>query len=471
MNNKKVIWVLSFFSILFLALIVYLTTINIYYNDEYVQSNYNQRNTLAESKIKRGTIYDRNGTVLAYSKEDNNGKQKRVYPYENLYSHVIGYSSSQYGKSLIEKQYNEDLLGNNNFKQIFSLKRIFQNEITDGDNLTLTIDHKLQQKAASLMKRYRGALVAMNPKTGEILAMVSMPDFNPSEEALSNEWAKLNSDENSPFLTRATMGMYAPGSTYKIITSAAILENNLENEIVQDKDGKIHLGDKDISNAGGSIYGDTDLKKGFIKSSNVYFAKMGSDIDYTIHRSLAQRFLLGSKIPFNFPISKSKYDTSKMGPLDCAIFSIGQGKTLMTPLHLALVACSIANDGTMPKPYIVSKVTNASSTISKAQKSTIANPINADTAQALKDLMRDVVKSGTGTAAAIYGYDVCGKTGTAENEMTTTDESKTHALFVGFAPYDDPEIAISVIMENAGFGGSVAAPVAREVMRTYFNNR
>ncbi len=471
MNNKKVIWVLSFFSILFLGLIVYLTTINIYYNDEYVQSNYNQRNTLAESKIKRGTIYDRNGTVLAYSELDENGKQKRIYPYQNLYSHVIGYSSSQYGKSLIEKQYNEDLLGNNNFKQFFSLKRIFQKETTSGDNLTLTINHKLQQKAASLMKRYKGAVVAINPKTGEILAMVSMPDFNPSQDSLSQNWAKLNSDENSPFLTRATMGMYAPGSTYKIITAAAILENNLQNKIVEDNEGKIHLGDKDISNAGGSIYGQTDLKKGFVKSSNVYFAKMGSDINYTIHKDLAQRFLLGSKIPFNFPISKSKYDTSKMGALDCAIFSIGQGKTLMTPLHLALVASSIANDGLMPKPYIVSKVTSGNSTISKTQPSTIANPVNAVTANIIKDYMRDVVKSGTGTAAALYGYDVCGKTGTAENEMTTTDQQKTHAWFVGFAPYDNPEIAVSVIMENAGFGGSVAAPVAREVMRTYFNNK
>lgn len=471
MNNKKVIWVLSFFSILFLGLIVYLTTMNIYYNDEYVQSNYNQRNTLAESKIKRGTIYDRNGTVLAYSELDDNGGQKRIYPYENLYSHVIGYSSSQYGKSLIEKQYNEDLLGQNNFKQVFSIKRLFEKNTTDGDNLTLTIDHKLQKKAASLMKRYKGALVAMNPKTGEILAMVSMPDFNPSEDALSSNWASLNSDENSPFLTRATMGMYAPGSTYKIITAAAILESNLEDEIVDDTTGKIHIGDKDISNSGGSIYGKTDLEKGFIKSSNVYFAKMGSDINYTVHRDLAQRFLLGNKIPFDFPISKSKYDTSRMGPLDCAIASIGQGKTLMTPLHLALVACTIANDGAMPKPYIVSKVTSDDSTISKAQKSTIANPISANTAKIIKDYMRDVVKSGTGTAAALYGYDVCGKTGTAENEMTITDESKTHAWFVGFAPYDNPEIAICVIMENAGFGGSVAAPVAREVMRTYFNNK
>ena len=462
---------LTFFSIVFLSLIAYLTTIDIYYSEEYTQSSYNIRNIVQEAKIKRGTIYDRNGTVLAYSEKDENGKQKRIYPYENMYSHVIGYSNSQYGKSLIEKQFNTDLLGKNNATSVFSFERLFDTGISDGDDLTLTIDHKLQKKAQSLMKRYTGALVAMNPKTGEILAMVSMPDFNPTEEALATNWSELNSSNTSPFLTRATMGLYPPGSTYKVITSSLIIENNMENEIVSDNEGKIHLGDKFISNAGGSVYGDTDLEKGFIKSSNVYFADMGSKLDDTLHKDIAKRFMLGSKLNIDFPYSRSKFETGNMGALDCAIASIGQGKTLMTPLHLAMVCSTIANGGYMQKPYIVSKVSKGTHTTSKTVQSTLSQPITRDLAKSIKDMMLKTVESGTGVYAQIPGIKVCGKTGTAENEKTIEDESKTHATFIGFAPYDNPQIAVSVVLEYAGYGGSLAAPIAREVMKEYLLNK
>ncbi len=465
MNNKKVTLILTFFSILFLLLIGYLTTINIYYQDDYTESTYNQRNSAKEAKILRGTIYDRKGTVLAYSETEGNS-QIRYYPYKNLYSHVIGYSSPQYGKSLIEKQYNQDLLGKNNISGFLGFNLFSEAYSKKGDDLTLTIDHNLQKKAASLMKRYTGALVAMNPKTGEILAMVSMPDFDPSPDYLSENWEKLTNSQSSTFLTRATMGLYPPGSTYKVITSSLILENGLELEMVSDTDGKIHLGDKDISNDGGKIYGETDLQKGFVKSSNVYYASMGSRIDKKLHDDVAKRFMFGEKTNFDFPYNKSKFETGS-GELDRAISSIGQGKTLSTPLHLALVASAISNDGYMPKPYIVSKVSDDHKTIYKTTPTNISQPVSVSVAQSIKDLMYETVRSGTGTAAAISGIKVCGKTGTAENEKTNEDKSKTHATFVGFAPYDDPEIAVSVVLEYAGYGGSVAAPIAREVIREY----
>ena len=469
MNNKKIVSVLTMFSILFLSLVFYLTYIGVQYHETYIQSNYNQRNALLETKILRGTIYDRNGTVLAYS-ETIDGMQTRKYPYDNMYSHVIGYSSPQFGKSLIEKQYNQELLNQSNIKSILSLDG-FEQSMSEGNDLYLTIDHNLQQKAHELMKGYKGALVAMDPVTGEILYMVSMPDYNPNEASLSEAWSSLNSDETSPFLTRATMGLYAPGSTYKVITTASIIENGLENETVSDTEGKIHIVNKDISNSENKIYGDTDLNKAFIKSSNVYYAKLGSLIKHDVHKDIAQRFMLNKEISFDIPVAKSNFETQNLNELGCAITSIGQGSTLMTPMHMALVASTIANDGVMPKPYIVESISKDGTTISASNHETLAQPISSDIAKTIKQLMLDTVKSGTGTAAGIYGIEVCGKTGTAENEMTTTDVSKTHALFIGFAPYENPEIAVCVIMENAGFGGSVAAPVAREVMKTYFSNK
>lgn len=470
MNNKRIIYMLSFFSALFLGLIGYLTYTTIINTDEYVQSSYNTRNSAQETKIRRGTIYDRNGVELAYSEADENGRYHRVYPFDNLYSHVIGYSSSQYGKSLLEKKQNQHLLGKSDMAQIFSLDRLFDNGVSEGNDLTLTIDHNLQRKAHSLMKKYKGALVAMNPKTGEILAMVSMPDFNPNSDSLEKNWSELNTDDNSPFLTRATMGLYPPGSTYKVVTSAIILEAGMENEIVKDESGNISIGSRNISNSGGSVYGDTNLMKGFTKSSNVYFASMGADIDDKVHKDMAERFLLNSKTGFDFQYSMSKFDTGSMGALDCAVASIGQGKTLVTPLHLALICSTIANGGVMQKPYIVSEVNKNGNVISHTKTSELAHPIKFSTANDIKDMMLETVKSGTGTRAAISGIEVCGKTGTSENENSINDESKTHAVFIGFAPYDDPEIAVSVILEQAGFGGSVAAPIARDVMKEYFYN-
>ena len=467
MNNKKVIHLLTFFSVLFLGLIVYLTTININYSDEYTQSAYNTRNTAQEAKIKRGTITDRNGTVLAYNETDENNRQRRVYPYKNLYSHVIGYSSSQYGKSLLERQHNQQLLGKSDMAHVFSLDRLFDNAVTEGNDLKLTIDHKLQQTARKLMRNYTGAVVAMNPKTGEILAMVSMPDFDPNEDALKNNWATLNTDTKSPFLTRATMGLYPPGSTYKVVTSAIILEANRQDDIVDDTEGKIHIDTKDISNAGKSVYGQTNLEKGFIKSSNVYFASMGSKLDDDLHKDMAERFLLGESISFDLPYNKSKFENGKMTPLDCAIASIGQGKTLVTPLHLALICSTVANDGYMPKPYIVSSISKDNRIISRSVSSMMTQPISSSVASQLKELMYKTVLNGTGTAARIPGIEVCGKTGTAENEKTIENESMTHATFIGFAPYDDPQIAVSVVLEYAGFGGSVAAPIAREIIKQY----
>ena len=471
MNSKKVVIILVFISILFLSLIAYLTAIEVYYRDDYAQSSYNQRNIAEESKILRGTIYDRNAKKLAYSEINDNGVQTRYYPYKNMYSHVIGYTSQQYGKSLIEKTANADLLGKNNIGDIFNFKKLKDGNIKHGDDIHLTIDHNLQKRTSELMARYNGACVAMNPKTGEILAMVSKPDFDPSADALQTSWAELNESENSPFLTRATMGLYAPGSTFKVISSALILESDLENEIINDDNGKVDFYDKSIYNAGKKAYGETDLNKAFKLSSNVYFSTLGAKIEDKAFENIAKRFMFNSKLDFDFPYAKSKFQTSSMSEMDCAVASIGQGKTLATPLELALMTSAIANDGKMMKPYIIESVTDENlKVLTRTKPELMAQPVNLNIANTIKDMMLEVVKSGTGTAAQIYGVDVCGKTGTSENELTLKDEGKTHAVFVGFAPYDNPEIAVSVVLEYAGGGGTYAAPIAREMIRNYLNN-
>lgn len=466
MNNKKITHMLVLFSTLFMALIVYLTVTDLYYRDEYTSSSLNSRNAARETNITRGTIYDRSGTVLAETKD---GTAKRVYPYSNLYSHVIGYSSSTYGKSLIESVYNNELLGNNGILSVSNLKKKLYGEKMHGADLTLTLDHELQKRANELMKSYTGAAVAMNPQTGEILAMVSKPDFDPDEDALSKNWNSLSNSESSPFLTRATMGLYPPGSTFKLVTTAAMLENGFENSTVEDSNGYVKIGSEKISNAGGERNGHTDLHLGFIKSSNVFFADTATKMSDDMLLAAAEDFMFNKKTGVKFPHNRSRFTTSSMSEGERAITAIGQGKTLATPLHLAMIASAISNDGKMMRPYIVSKVSSSGYGIVNTKPYMLKKCLESTDALTIKDLMRDAVKSGTGRSAQIYGMEVCGKTGTAENEKTDEDSTKTHAVFVGFAPYDNPQIAVSVVLEYAGSsGGTIAAPIAREIMKKYF---
>lgn len=467
MTNKRISLVLLLFSVLFLSLIVYLTTIDLYYRDEYASNNLNARSIAREDTILRGSIYDRNGETLAYSKIDD-GVQKRYYPHLSMYAHVIGYSSKTYGKSLLEKSYNADLLGEDNINAVFNLKNLLKGEMSTGNSLTLTIDHPTQKKADALMSPYRGALVAIDPQTGAILSMVSKPDFNPNETYLHQSWSELTNREDAPFLTRATMGLYPPGSTYKTVTSALILEEGLDNTVVNDT-GSVDIAGHTIRNTRGNVYGQTDLASAFRNSSNVYFAQVGSQIKSSKHQDIAKRFGFNQSLDFDFPYSKSKFQTGSMSKPETAMASIGQGKTLVSPLHLAMITAAFANDGTMMRPYLVQQVSAPTGfPVKTAKPSTLSQPVTPTVARQVKDMMLDVVETGTGGNAKIRGIQVGGKTGTAENEKTTDDPEKTHALFVAYAPYDDPQIAVAVILEYAGHtGGSIAAPIARDVIRTY----
>ncbi len=468
MNDKKITWVLLFISALFLGLILYLTAVDFLYRDEYSSSNLNARTLAREESVMRGTIYDRTGEVLAYSKIDGD-VQKRYYPHIKLYSHVIGYSSKTYGKSFIEKAYNSYLLGQDNLNAVFNIKNLIKGEMSEGNDLHLTIDHKTQQRASNLMDRYRGALVALNPQTGEVIAMVSKPDFNPNETYLHRSWSDLNSNEYSPFLNRATMGLYPPGSTFKTVTTAMMHEQGLTEEIIDDQEGKTTIGGYTLANTKNAAYGETDINKAFTRSSNVYFATMGASMSNDAFEKMADKLMFNRKFGMDFPYAKSKFQTSKMSNAERAATAIGQGKTLMSPLHLAMITGAIVNGGKMMEPYVVESVkTPNGTTVKNHSQSSVSSPFSKDTADFIKQLMIDTVDHGTGTNAKIWGIEVGGKTGTAENEKTDENPEKTHALFVSFASDEDDSIAVAVILEYAGStGGSIAAPIAREVMRTY----
>ncbi len=488
MNNKRAMYMLVVISILLITLIGYITYIEIRQTDKYTSADTNRKRIVAENnKIKRGSIYDRNMIELAYSEKDGDIMQRR-YPYNNMYSHVIGKVSGEdsEGKthaelSLLEKKYNSYLMGNDESSELKNTISALTFREKVGNDLVLTIDHRLQETAYNAMSGYKGAIVALNPKTGEVLAMVSKPDYNPNLEAYLKEYATYTRKNEGNYFTRATSGAYPPGSTFKIISTASILENGMEEETYNDTTGEFRIKSADGNPENDFVckneeytysYGETDLSKAFTLSSNVYYTYMGTKLSSAQMQNTAGSFFFNKNIDFDLPVKKSVFPTKTLTEAERAISAIGQGDVTVSPLHMALIGASIANDGVMPKPYLVSKIKAGAVTVDKAKKDELGRVMSKEDAKKIKDLMLAVVENGTGTQAKIQGIEVCGKTGTAENEKTAVEggikSKKTHALFVGFAPYDDPEIVVCAVMEYAGFGAVHAAPAARKVMQKYF---
>lgn len=464
--NKKIIHLLILICCIFFTLAAYLTYFQIFKSEEVVKSPYNRRKSAAEDNIKRGDILDRNGVVLAQN--SNNDKRERVYPYGALYSHVIGYNSVIYGKALLENKFDDYLLNINKLKSVVGLNDSLIKGGKQGNNIYLSIDHSLQEYAGRLMGNKKGAVVVMNPKTGEILAMVSKPDFDPNNIMLIKKWKELADSKDSPFLPRATQGLYAPGSTYKVAVAAAALENGLGDMTFEDK-GSVIIDGKEFSNSKRKAYGNINLEKALAVSSNVAFSQLGVKLGSKTMKEMAANIGMEGNIPFAIPVNRSTFPYNNMEKTDLAAAGIGQGKMLVTPLHMAMLASSIANKGVMMKPLMVTKaVSPDGKEIRKWGAEKLYNVMSADTAEKVKKMMVEVIKDGTGKSAAISGVTVAGKTGTAENELTGKEKNKEHAWFIGFAPAENPQVAVAVIVEYCGTsGGTTSAPIAGKLMGKY----
>lgn len=457
--NKKIVILMSVVCALFLSEIIYLTYFTLFEAKDVVTSSYNQRIREKESRVLRGTIYDRNGEVLAKSVETDNG-QVREYPYKELYAHTVGYSSQTYGKTGIELKYNDRLLQTQGILE--TIKSEKNEKLKDGAAVELTLSNELTQAAQKLMKGANGAVTAMNPTTGEVYCMYSNPSFDTNEETLVKNWDALSASEESPFLPRATQGLYAPGSTFKIITAAAGIEAGYEN-FTYDDAGAILIDGKEIENSGRKKYGTLDLKSAFKYSSNVYFSALSQKIGQAKLKTTAEKFYITKKIPFDISTSGREVDFSNMGQTELASTAIGQGKLLVTPFHMMLAAAAVANDGVIMRPYMVERAFfENGANIYEAEPEALSEATDEKTARILKECMLECVKSGTGRSARVANIDVAGKTGTAENERN----GKTHAWFVCFAPADNPQIAVCVMKEYAGAGGgSVCAPIAAQIIK------
>lgn len=452
-TNKRIIRVLIAISLLFLALVTYLLWFNMFRAKDVYTNSYNKRQWESEQQVQRGEIYSQDGVLLAETEIDGDARIRK-YPKGRLYSHIIGYCSQVYGKTQLEMSHDDDLIG----KGTISLTL---NEIKHGNNLNLTINDELQEYAYEQLDGRDGAIVAMEPTTGQILAMVSLPDFNP--ETIEKDWPSMMEDENSPFLARATQGLYPPGSTYKIVTAAGVYDNGMTTETFDDE-GLFKKDDVTVYNYNKESFGKLDIKTAFEVSSNYVFCTLGYEMGADAVKAEAEKFGVNKSFEFDIPVSQSQIQYKKMTDLDGALVSIGQGGLVMTPLHVAMIASAVANNGKMMKPYLVETVTTENGTvIGQTKPSVLYDSIGTACADYIEDMMIGVVEDGTGTGAQISGITVAGKTGTAENE---TD--KDHAWFVGYAPVENPTICVAVVLENAATsGGKSAVPIAKNIIRKF----
>ncbi len=462
-ERKKILRVLSIMVLLNITLVLYLSYFQIFQAEKIKQNPYNKRLWANEEKVLRGSFYDRNNKTLVYSEKDETGNIERIYKYDHLYSHIIGYSSREYGKSGLEKTYNSYLIDDGNIFDINAIKDLFNAEGI-GNDIVLTIDHDMQLKTRELLLGKKGSIITMNPKTGEIYSMISMPDFNVN--ALKDDWASIIDDTNSPLLNRATQGLYPPGSTFKIITTLSSLQNNITNEDFVCS-GSITINGYTIRDYDSRSHGNMDLNKAFRVSCNTFFAETAVQLGQANLLQTSEKFYFNKNFDFDLDIKKSSFPSDKMDNTELAASGIGQGKILATPLEMLLVASSIANDGNMVKPYLVSKILTHDGILVKSNNTEILSNIGShDKINQIKNMMVEVVENGTGTQAKISNIAVAGKTGTAENSS-----GKNHAWFVGFAPAEDPKIAIVVLLEEEGStGGSKAAPIAKELIKFGLNN-
>ena len=456
------------FSILFALLVANLTLIMVVQADHYQNMAGNNHTMAKEADTERGSISTYDGVVLAESQLQDDGSYKRVYPAGDLASHVVGYYSQRYGTSGIEASENATLKGQQNYASWTDVLNAAAGIGTPGNDVRLTINSTIQQAAQDALEGETGAAVVIDPSTGAVLAMASSPTYDASDaESLLSQ----SSGDSSQLFNRATQGLYAPGSTFKIVSLATALENGIANEDSHyDAPGTMDLGNAEVSNFGDRSYGNITLARATEVSSNTVFGQLGLQIGSKLLVEGAEAFGFGKDLDFELPVVKSLMpDPDEMTQWETAWAAAGQpvgehespAGPQASVLEMALVGCAIANNGTIMEPYLVDSVYGANGERSyQAQAVPYLNAVSRETANRVKEVLKGVVDSGTGTEAIINGVQVAGKTGTAEKG------NNEDGWFVGMADAnsDVPSVVVAIVVEDKASG--VATEKAGDILRT-----
>jgi peptidoglycan glycosyltransferase len=441
----------------------------------------NKRPLLKEQQIERGDILAVDGrTVIARSQARGRGSSRifvRRYPLGEVFGNPVGYSFVERGRVGLELSHNDELIGNKT--EFLSIIDQLRGQVQEGDTLVTALDVEAQEAAVDALGGQKGSVVAIVPQTGEVRAMVSIPGYDPNEVESSQGFQALNQDPDAPLFNRATQAGYQPGSTMKVVTAAAALDSGeFDTGSVLNADSPKTISGVPLENAGGQSFGDIDMETALTNSVNTYWAQVGEELGTDTMYKYMDRFGFNAQPPLDYP-SFQLATSGEFGPngqllgpdsdlIDVGRMAIGQDKLNVTPLQMAMVAAAVANGGELMEPRLWSKVIDTDGREDKMDPERQSRVMSEDTAAELTSMMTDVVNEGTGGAAALAEVQVAGKTGTAEIDIAG---GINQAWFIGFAPADDPQIAIAATVERtSGQGGTVAAPVAQQVLEVLLAN-
>lgn len=458
------------FTALFAVLIGNITYIQVFKATE-LQDMPSNNHTITKARyIKRGSIITADGLTLAESIQQEDGTYVRSYPNGNLAAHAVGYYSQQYGSSGVEASQDKTLTGSKDYSSWQNALNSLAGITEPGNSVQLTIDSRIQVAAEQALAGRTGAIVVLDPRTGAVLAWASSPTYDNTNIQATIEAANASGGSDTSMFDRATQALYAPGSTFKTVTLAAALENGTASlDSTFDSPGRMEIGGADVVSVNEQAHGTITLDRAFAVSSNTVFGQVAEQLGAERMVAVAQAFGYGQDLGTDFTTAASIMpDPADMSVWELAWAGagqpVGQGHTpgpQTTVMQNAVVAAAIANNGIAMNPHVVGQILAPDGTVIKTTRErSLGQAVSSGTAAQVKEAMLDVVQSGSGVAANIAGVKVAGKTGTAETNSTTPNST-----FIGFAPYDTPTLAISLVLEQTSENETTAAAVAGQVLR------
>lgn len=475
--NARISKLFGLVVVLFALLVGFTSYWAVFASDDLRNRSENRRSLLKEQQLERGVIRSADGVVLARSVPRGEGEGQifvRRYPLGSLFGHPIGYAFTDLGRTQFELFHNDELTGA--VSEFTSIIEELGGGRERGDDIVTGLYASSQQVATDALAGQAGSVVAIEPATGKVRAMVSVPSYDPN--TVPGSFQQLRKAEDSPLFDRSVQSGYPPGSTMKVVTASAALDSGaLEPDSVIDGSSPIEVQGQPLANAGGASFGDVSLTFALTNSVNTVFAQIGEQLGTGTMMDYMDRFGFNSPPEIDLPedelFTSGVYEGGRLldgeDAIDVARVAIGQERLRVTPLQMAEVAATIANDGELMKPRLWDRVIDPDGrVVRRMDPERQSRAVSPETAAEMTEMMLGVVNEGTGTAAALSGIEVAGKTGTAEVPgRASCNGLPNQAWFIGFAPASDPKVAVAATVEcTSGQGGTVAAPIARAVMES-----